>query len=144
MVNIEKDMMNSEVGFTRRVLETLEEHNICFEHLPSGIDTMSIVLRSSDIQEFKGNITADIVKSVNPDSITLFENLALIAVVGRGMIRATGTASKVFKALADANINIRMIDQGSSEINIIIGVEEKDYKNAIKVIYNKFVNGENK
>lgn len=143
-IYIEKDMMNSEVGFTRRVLETLEEHNICFEHLPSGIDTMSIVLRSSDIQEFKGNITADIVKRVNPDSITLFENLALIAVVGRGMIRATGTASKIFKALADANINIRMIDQGSSEINIIIGVEEKDYKNAIRVIYNKFVNGENK
>ena len=143
-IYIEKDMMNSEVGFTRRVLETLEEHNICFEHLPSGIDTMSIVLRSSDIKDFKGNITADIVKRVNPDSITLFENLALIAVVGRGMISNAGTASKIFKALADANINIRMIDQGSSELNIIIGVEEKDYKNAIKAIYNKFVNGENK
>ncbi len=143
-IYIEKDMMNSEVGFTRRVLETLEEHNICFEHLPSGIDTMSVVLRSSDIKDFKGNITADIVKRVNPDSITLFENLALIAVVGRGMINNAGTASKIFKALADANINIRMIDQGSSELNIIIGVEEKDYKNAIKAIYNKFVNGESK
>lgn len=143
-IYIEKDMMNSEVGFTRRVLETLEEHNICFEHLPSGIDTMSVVLRSSDIKDFKGNITADIVKRVNPDSITLFENLALIAVVGRGMISNAGTASKIFKALADANINIRMIDQGSSELNIIIGVEEKDYTNAIKAIYNKFVNGENK
>ena len=143
-IYIEKDMMNSEVGFTRRVLETLEEHNICFEHLPSGIDTMSIVLHSSDIKDFKGNITADIVKRVNPDSITLFENLALIAVVGRGMISNAGTASKIFKALADANINIRMIDQGSSELNIIIGVEEKDYTNAIKAIYNKFVNGENK
>lgn len=142
-IYIEKDMMNSEVGFTRRVLETLEEHNICFEHLPSGIDTMSIVLRSTDIAEFKGNITADIVKRVNPDSITLVENLALIAVVGRGMINAAGTASKIFKALADANINIRMIDQGSSELNIIIGVVEKDYKNAIKAIYNKFVGGEN-
>ncbi len=142
-IYIEKDMMNSEVGFTRRVLETLEEHNICFEHLPSGIDTMSIVLRSADIAEFKGNITADIVKRVNPDSITLVENLALIAVVGRGMINAAGTASKIFKALADANINIRMIDQGSSELNIIIGVVEKDYKNAIKAIYNKFVGGEN-
>lgn len=143
-IYIEKDMMNSEVGFTRRVLETLEEHNICFEHLPSGIDTMSIVLRSADIKDFKGNITADIVKRVNPDSITLLENLALIAVVGRGMIRTAGTASKIFKALADANINIRMIDQGSSELNIIIGVEEKDYKNAIRAIYNKFVNGESK
>lgn len=141
-IYIEKDMMNSEVGFTRRVLETLQNHNICFEHLPSGIDTMSIVLRSDDIKEFKGNITADIVKKVNPDSITLLENLALVAVVGRGMISAAGTAAKIFKALADANINIRMIDQGSSELNIIIGVEDKDYKNAIKAIYNKFVNEE--
>ena len=103
---------------------------------------MSIVLRSDDIKEFKGNITADIVKKVNPDSITLLENLALVAVVGRGMISAAGTAAKIFKALADANINIRMIDQGSSELNIIIGVEDKDYKNAIKAIYNKFVNEE--
>ena len=141
-IYIEKDMMNSEVGFTRRVLETLENHNICFEHLPSGIDTMSIVLRSDDIKDFKGNITADIVKKVNPDSITLLDNLALVAVVGRGMISAAGTAAKIFKALADANINIRMIDQGSSELNIIIGVEEKDYIAAIKAIYNKFVNEE--
>lgn len=139
-IYIEKDMMNAEVGFTCRVLEVLEKHNICFEHLPSGIDTMSIVLRSDDIKEFKGNITAEIVKAVNPDSITLFENLALLAVVGRGMISAAGTAAKIFTALAEANINIRMIDQGSSELNIIIGVEEKDYVNAIKVIYNKFVN----
>ncbi|MBQ0083758.1 MAG: aspartate kinase [Clostridiales bacterium] len=136
---IEKAMMNAEVGFTRRVLETLENHNLCFEHLPSGIDTMSIVLRSDAIKELKGVITADIVKKVEPDSITLFENLALIAVVGRGMISNRGTAAKVFTALADANINIRMIDQGSSELNIIIGVEEKDLKDAIRVIYNKFV-----
>ena len=139
-IYIEKDMMNSEVGFTRRVLKTLEDHNVCFEHLPSVIDTMSIVLRSEDIREFKGNITADIVKSVNPDSITLYENLALIAVVGRGMISASGTAAKVFDSLAQANINIRMIDQGSTELNIIIGVDEKDCKNAIKAIYNRFVN----
>ncbi len=139
-IHIEKDMMNAEVGFTRRVLETLETHNICFEHLPSGIDTMSIVLRSDDIKEFKGNITADIVKKVSPDSITLFENLALIAVVGRGMISAPGTAAKIFTALANAKINIRMIDQGSSELNIIIGVEEKDYVAAIKAIYNEFIN----
>lgn len=136
---IEKAMMNSEVGFTRRVLETLETHNLCFEHLPSGIDTMSIVMRSDALKDFKGVITADIVKKVNPDSITLLENLALIAVVGRGMISHPGTAAKVFTALADAHINIRMIDQGSSELNIIIGVEEKDYKDAIRVIYNKFV-----
>lgn len=139
-IYIEKDMMNTEVGFTRKVLKTLENHNICFEHLPSGIDTMTIVLHSDDIKEFKGTITADIVKSVNPDSITLLENLALIAVVGRGMIRVSGTAAKVFDALAKANINIKMIDQGSSELNIIVGVDEKDYKKAIKVIYDRFVN----
>ncbi|MBQ0084337.1 MAG: ACT domain-containing protein, partial [Clostridiales bacterium] len=139
-IYIEKAMMNSEVGFTRRVLETLENHNLCFEHLPSGIDTMSIVLRSDAIKELKGVITADIVKKVAPDSITLLENLALIAVVGRGMISNPGTAAKVFTALSDAKINIRMIDQGSSELNIIIGVEEKDYKDAIRAIYNKFVN----
>ncbi len=141
-IYIEKDMMNSEVGFTRRVLKTLEDHNVCFEHLPSGIDTMTIVLRTDDIREFKGNITADIVKSVNPDSITLYENLALIAVVGRGMISASGTAAKVFDSLAKAGINIRMIDQGSSELNIIIGVDEKDCKEAIKAIYNRFVKEE--
>ncbi len=138
-IYIEKDKMNAEVGFTRKVLETLENHNICFEHLPSGIDTMSIVLKSDDIKEFKGKITAEIVKSVEPDSITLVENLALIAVVGRGMINAAGTAAKVFSALSEKNINIRMIDQGSSELNIIIAVDEKNYKEAIKAIYNKFV-----
>ncbi len=136
---IEKDMMNSEVGFTRKILETLEKYGVGFEHLPSGIDTMSIIVKSSDISEFKGNLTADIVKRVNPDSISLLENLALIAVVGRGMIGYTGTAAKVFTALAEANINVRMIDQGSSELDIIIGVEEHDYKNAIRAIYNKFV-----
>ena len=100
---------------------------------------MSIVLKSDDIKEFKGKITAEIVKSVEPDSITLVENLALIAVVGRGMINAAGTAAKVFSALSEKNINIRMIDQGSSELNIIIAVDEKNYKEAIKAIYNKFV-----
>ncbi len=138
-IYIEKDKMNAEVGFTKKVLETLENHDLCFEHLPSGIDTMSIVLKSDDIKEFKGKITAEIVKKVEPDSITLVENLALIAVVGRGMINAAGTAAKVFTALSEKNINIRMIDQGSSELNIIIAVDEVNYKEAIKAIYNKFV-----
>ena len=100
---------------------------------------MTVVLNSKDIKDCKGTITADIVKNVNPDSITLFENLALIAVVGRGMINSTGTAAKIFAALAEENINVRMIDQGSSELNIIIGVKERDYKNAIRAIYKKFV-----
>lgn len=136
---VEKDMMNSEVGFGRKVLEVIENHGICFEHLPSGIDTMSVVVSSKDIREIKGNITAELVKAVDPDSITLFENLALIAVVGRGMIRTEGTAMRIFTALANAHVNIRMIDQGSSELNIIIGIEESDYEKALKAIYSEFV-----
>lgn len=140
---VEKDMMNSEVGFGRKVLEVIEKHGVCFEHLPSGIDTMSVVVSSKDIKEIKGNITAELVKAVDPDSITLFENLALVAVVGRGMIRTEGTAMRTFKALADAHVNVRMIDQGSSELNIIIGIEEKDYETAIKAIYAEFVKSNN-
>lgn len=136
---VEKDMMNSEVGFGRKVLAVLENHNICFEHLPSGIDTMSVIVNSADIKPIKGNITAELVKTVDPDSITLFENLALIAVVGRGMIRTEGTAMRIFTALANAHVNIRMIDQGSSELNIIIGIEENDYEKALNAIYLEFV-----
>ena len=136
---VEKDMMNSEVGFGRKVLEVLENHNICFEHLPSGIDTMSVIVNSEDLRDIKGNITAELVKAVDPDSITLFENLALIAVVGRGMIRTEGTAMRIFTALANAHVNVRMIDQGSSELNIIIGIEEKDYVTALRAIYYEFV-----
>ena len=96
-------------------------------------------INSNDIRDIKGNITAELVKAVDPDSITLFENLALIAVVGRGMIRTEGTAMRIFTALAMAHVNIRMIDQGSSELNIIIGIEEKDYVTAIRAIYSEFV-----
>ncbi len=138
-IHVEKDMMNSEVGFGRKVLEVLENHGVSFEHLPSGIDTMSVLVTSKAIEECKGAITAEIVKAVNPDSITLVENLALIAVVGRGMVNTEGTAARVFTALARENINIRMIDQGSSEINIIVAVEEKNYEKTINTIYREFV-----
>ena len=138
-IHVEKDMMNSEVGFGRKVLEVLENHNVPFEHLPSGIDTMSVLVTSKSIEECKGAITAEMVKAVNPDSITLVENLALIAVVGRGMVNTEGTAARVFTALAKENVNIRMIDQGSSEINIIVAVEEKNYEKTIKTIYNEFI-----
>ena len=138
-IHVEKDMMNSEVGFGRRVLEVLENHGVAFEHLPSGIDTMSVLVTSKAIEECKGAITAEMVKTVNPDSITLVENLALIAVVGRGMVNTEGTAARVFTALAKEKINIRMIDQGSSEINIIVAVEEKEYEKTINTIYREFV-----
>ncbi len=139
-IHVEKDMMNSEVGFGRKVLEVLENHGVPFEHLPSGIDTMSVLVTSKAIEECKGAITAEMVKAVNPDSITLVENLALIAVVGRGMVNTEGTAARIFTALAREKINIRMIDQGSSELNIIVAVEEKNYEKTINTIYGEFVN----
>ena len=138
-IHVEKEMMNSEVGFGKKVLEVLENYNVSFEHLPSGIDTMSVLVANKAIEEFKGAITADMVKKVNPDSITLVENLALIAIVGRGMVNTMGTAARVFSALANAEINVRMIDQGSSEQNIIVAVDEKHYRRSIEAIYNEFV-----
>lgn len=138
-IHVEKDMMNSEVGFGKKILEVLVNHNISFEHLPSGIDTMSVLVTSKSIEECKGSVTAEMVKKVDPDSIDLVENLSLIAIVGRGMVSTEGTAARIFSALAREHVNVRMIDQGSSELNIIVAVEEKDYKKAIETIYNEFV-----
>ena len=139
VINIEKDMMNSEIGFGRKVLEVLEEHNVSFEHLPSGIDTMGIVVSDAELGDKTDAIIKDITKEVAPDHIGVEDGLALIAVVGRGMISAKGTAGRVFRAIASKGVNIRMIDQGSSEINIIIGVDETDYIRAIEAIYEEFV-----
>ncbi len=135
---IEKDMMNSELGFGRKILEIFEKHKVSFEHLPSGIDTMSVVVNTESVNDVKEEITADIFRVTNADTVTVEDGLALIAVVGRGMIKAKGTASRTFTALTNADINIKMIDQGSSELNIIIGVEEADYAKALKAIYEEF------
>ncbi len=139
VITIEKDMMNSEFGFGRRVLEVLEKKQISFEHLPSGIDTMSVVVATESIEGRREDITERITEAVKPDVITIDDNIALIAVVGRGMKNAKGTAARVFKAIADADINVRMIDQGSCESNIIIGVSEHDFKKAMNAIYAEFV-----
>ncbi len=138
-IYIEKDMMNGEIGFTRKVLELLENRQINFEHLPSGIDTMTIVLKSDYIADCEQELIEEINAAVKPDSVYVYDHLALIAVVGHGMQKSKGTATKLFSALSEADINIRMIDQGSSELNIIVGINEEDYKNAIKAIYSKFV-----
>ena len=138
-ITIEKDMMNSDIGFARKTLQVLEENGIPFEHFPSGIDTMTLVISSEMLNKKRADILSAICKSVNPENIFVEENLALIAVVGRGMIRAKGTASRVFTSLANAGINVRMIDQGSSELNIIIGVDSSDYESAIKAIYKEFI-----
>ena len=138
-INIEKAMMNSEIGFGRKVLEVFEENEISFEHVPSGIDTFSVFVHQSEFESKEQKVLASIHKSVEPDSIDMEGELALIAVVGRGMKAMRGTAARIFAALSHANINIKMIDQGSSELNIIIGVENHDFECAIKAIYDIFV-----
>ena len=139
VLTIEKDMMNSEIGFVRKVLEILEENDISFEHLPSGIDTMCVVLSTASIEERRDRLMQSISRAVRPDSVFIEDGLALIATVGRGMVKAKGTAARVCDAIANAGVNIRMIDQGSSELNIIVGVDESEYENAIKAIYSEFV-----
>lgn len=139
VLHIEKDMMNQETGFGMRVLKVLSDMGLCFEHLPSGIDTMGVVIDQKAIGGREREILSEIARATNPDKIEIERDLALIAVVGRGMIKTTGTASRVFSAVASAGINIRMIDQGSSELNIIIGVEEKDFEKAIETVYRAFV-----
>ena len=139
VINIEKDMMNSEIGFGRRVLEVLEENNLSFEHLPSGIDTMGVILESKEIDGKRDKLLTQIHRMVKPDSVSIEDGLALIAIVGRGMVRAKGVASRIFKSISDAGVNIKMIDQGSSELNIIVGVEENDFEKALCAIYNEFV-----
>jgi len=139
VLSIEKSMMNSEVGFIRKVLSVIEHHGLCVEHVPSGIDTLSVILAS---EQLKDGVLSDIVnevrENVSPDYIHVIENISLIATVGHGMTRRSGTAAKIFRALADAGINIRMIDQGSSELNIIIGVADTDYEKCIRAIYDAF------
>lgn len=135
---IEKDMMNSELGYGRRVLETLERRGINFEHLPSGIDTITVVVSSAELEGKMDAVVTDLKRAVRPDALQIYDNLALLAVVGRGMIRTPGVAARVFSALAEKGINVRMIDQGSSELNIIIGVAAEDYPAALNAIYQEF------
>jgi len=139
VISIEKDMMNAEIGFGRRVLEVLEDHDISFEHLPSGIDTMSIVLSTEAMKGKRDKIVGSMKRAVKADSVVIEDGLALLAVVGRAMVKAKGTAARVFDALSNAGINIRMIDQGSSEISIIVGVEEHDFEKGLDAIYKEFV-----
>lgn len=138
-VYIDKDMMNSEIGFGRKVLQVFEDNGISFEHLPSGIDTMTVLVHESEFQEKEQQVVAGLHRAVNPDHIELDSGLALVAVVGRGMQRTRGTAGRIFSALAHAHVNVRMIDQGSSELNIIIGVDNRDFETAIQAIYDIFV-----
>ena len=138
-VNIEKDMMNSEIGFGRKVLQAFEENGISFEHVPSGIDTMTVFVHQDEFMHKEQQVVSAIHRLAEPDSIDIEADFALIAVVGRGMKSTRGTAGRIFSALAHANVNVKMIDQGSSELNIIIGVANEDFDTAIKAIYDIFV-----
>jgi aspartate kinase len=132
--------MNREVGIGRRLLTALERQQVSFEHMPTGIDTLSLVVESSYLKGKLEPVLEEIRRECRPDRIDVFENISLIATVGRGMLQTRGAAGRLFGALASANVNVRMIDQGSSGINIIVGVEERDFETAITAIYKEFVN----
>lgn len=138
-ISIDKDMMNSEIGFGRKVLQVFEDNGISFEHMPSGIDTMTVFVHQDEFVEKEQKVLAELHRAVTPDTVELESDLALIAVVGRGMKNNSGIAANIFSALAKSKINIKMIDQGSSELNIIIGVRNKYFEDAIRTIYKVFV-----
>ena len=139
VISVEKAMMNNELGFGRRMLGVLEEFGISFEHLPTGIDTMCAVVSSEALAPCKEQVINRIVDLTEPDMITVHEDMAIIATVGRGMVHNCGTAARLFSAMSQAGINVRMIDQGSSELSIIVGVDDKDFEATIKAIYHAFV-----
>ncbi len=138
-VTIDKAMMNAEVGFCRKILQVFEENDVSIEHMPSGIDTMTVFVHQDEFESKEQRVLAGIHRVAEPDFIELESDLALIAVVGRGMRQTRGTSGRIFAALSHANVNVKMIDQGSSELNIIIGVRCNDFESAIKAIYDIFV-----
>ena len=139
VIGIDKTLMNSEIGFARRMLSALERHGVSFEHMPTGIDTISLVIESAQLDGRLEEILEEIRAECEPDGIEVNQDIALIATVGRGMTHSPGMAARLFGALAAAGVNIRVIDQGSSELNIIVGVESADFETAVKAIYDAFV-----
>ena len=139
VIFIEKSLMNAEIGFTYRVLSVLLKHSVSFEHIPSGIDTMSLVIDSEYLSNgVLEELCEDIRKTIRPDHMRVFNDIALIAVVGHGMSKSVGTSARLFDAIARAGVNVRMIDQGSSEINIIVGVENENYERTVRAVYEEF------
>ncbi len=139
VIAVEKYLMNYEVGYVRKMLSVLEKYNISFEHIPSGIDNICVIISSHELNGKLEKLVEEITQVCQPDSIMVYEDMCLITTVGHGMAYTPGMAARLFGALAAAGINVRMIDQGSSEINIIVGVENKDYEEAVRAIYNAFV-----
>ncbi len=139
-IHIHKDLMNSQIGFCRDVLGVLADREIPLEHMPSSIDSMNVIVDSTYLEGIEEELRTEINKAVQPDELEFEDGVALLAVVGRGMCRTRGVAARIFAALAHARINVRMIDQGSSELNVIVAVKETDFEQAIRCIYNMFVN----
>ncbi|MBR2736388.1 MAG: aspartate kinase, partial [Firmicutes bacterium] len=139
VITLYKNMMNAEVGFVKRLLTILENNEIPFEHLPTGIDTVSVIISRKELDGRLQDLLDDIERRLNPDSVEVYQDLALIATVGVGMTRRLGVCATLFGALNEAGVNVRMIDQGSSEMNIIIGVDNENFETAIKAIYGAFV-----
>ena len=139
VISIYKALMNSELGFCRKVLSILENKGVSFENMPAGIDTVCLVIDSSKLNNKLNEIVDEIKMQCNPDSIEVNPNMSVIATVGRGMAKTPGIAAKIFNAVYEANINIKMIDQGSSEMNILIGIDNSDFEKATNAIYNAFV-----
>ena len=138
VITVYKDNMHNEVGFGYRMLRVLDRYNISFEHVPSGIDTMSLVISDTKLKEHLEQVLREIQRDCEPQSIEVYSNMALVATVGKGMIRSLGVAARLFGALYEAGVNVRMIDQGSSEMNIIVGIENDDLNTAVKAIYHAF------
>ncbi len=138
VITVYKDNMHNEIGFGYRLLRVLDRHNISFEHVPSGIDTMSLVVSDSKLRDNLESVLREIQRDCDPQSLEMHSNMALVAVVGKGMIRSLGVAARVFNSLYEAGVNVRMIDQGSSEMNIIVGVESDDLNAAVRAIYKAF------
>ena len=141
-INIEKAMMNNETGFGMKVLKVLFDNGLSFEHMPSGIDTMSITLSTDKFAPVRDKVISELRKAVEPDHIDVEDGIAMLAVVGRRMKNTRGTVARIFAALAHARINVKLIDQGSSELNVIVGVSENDLPEAIRRIYDMFINSE--
>ena len=140
VISVEKSMMNSEVGFGRKVLQILENYGVSFEHMPTGIDSMCVVVNSSALEPRRAEILREIEQLVNGSgSVSVSDNMSIIATVGRGMVHNCGTAARLFSAMSRARINVRMIDQGSSELSIIVGVNDSDFEATIHAIYHEFV-----
>lgn len=138
VINVEKTLMTLEKDFFRKLISVFETNDISIEHMPSSIDSVSVVVPTSEVSMKLKKVIEEIRIFCNPDNIEALPNMALIAVVGRGMIRTKGISAKIFTALAKADINTRMIIQGSSELNIIAGVENYDFEKAIEAIYEEF------